>query len=68
MFPLFHNVKAPRLQPKNGKQYFLPPFSFKISLKNKFFHISLILLAFHLCPEYWIFSNLYIPPCMGKIS
>ena len=57
----------PGYNQKNGKQCCLPPLSFKISLKNKLFHISLNSLGFHLYPQYWIFPNLYIPPCMGKV-
>ena len=44
--------------------------SFKISLKDKFFHISINSLGLYLSPEYLLnfISNFYIPPCVGKFS
>ena len=51
---------------KNGKQYCLPPLSFKISLKIEFFHISLNSLGFYLYPEYWIYSNLVYSTINGE--
>ena len=43
--------------------------SFKIILKDKSFHISINSLGLYLSPECHLslLSNLYIPPCMGKI-
>ena len=47
----------------------LPPFSFKISLKDTSFHISINSLGFYLSPECFLnfLSNLYVPPWLGKI-
>ena len=51
-----------------GKQCFLPPLSFTITLRVTSFHISLKSSGFlFLQNACLIFSDLYIPTCMGKI-
>ena len=52
--------------PSSGS--WLPPLSFKISLKDTSFHISINSLRLYLSPECLLnfLSNLYIPPCVGK--
>ena len=49
--------------------FLLPPLSFKISIKDKPFHIYVNTLGLHLSPECLLnfLSNLFISPCMGKI-
>ena len=46
----------------------LPPLSFKISLKDASFHISINSLGLYLSPECFLnfLSNLYIPPWLEK--
>ena len=60
----FKNISTARLEPTNGKQCCLRPLSFKISLKDRSFHISLNSLGLYLSSECLL--NLYIPPCLGK--
>ena len=47
-----------------GKQCFLLHLSFKISLRDTSFHISLNCLAFYICRILVEFSNLHIPTCV----
>ena len=49
-----------------GKQCFLLPLSFKISLRDTSFHISLNSLGFYICRMLVEFSDLHIPTCVGK--
>ena len=49
-----------------SKQCFFLPLSFKISLKDTSFHISLNSLGFCLSRMLVEVSNLYIPTCVGK--
>ena len=51
--PFFKNISNPSLEPKIGKQCYLPPLSFKIGLNDTSFHISLnsLGLGFYLSPE-----------------
>ena len=52
MFPLFQkNLNPPSQNQQNGKQCCMPPFSFKISLKDTSFHISLSCLWLYLFPK-----------------
>ena len=52
-----------------NQQCRLPPWSFKINLKDKSFHISIDSLGLYLTPEYLqnFLSELYIPAQLGKI-
>ena len=64
MFPLFQIYLNAQ---QNGKQCCLPSLSFKISLKGTSFYISLNCLGFYLSPKCLLnFSDLYIPPLVGK--
>ena len=64
----FKNISTPRLEPTNGKQCCLPPLSFKISLKDTSFHISLNSLGFYFSPECLLnIFYLYIPQFVGII-
>ena len=60
----------PGCNQRNGKQCWLSPLSFKISLKDTSFHISINSLGLYLSPEclFNFLSKFYIPPCAGKIS
>ena len=50
--PFFSKIsQPPSYTQQNGKQCCLPPLSFKISLKNTSFHISLYSLGFYHSPE-----------------
>ena len=67
--------QPPGQNQQNGKQCCLPPFSFKISLKDTYSHISLNSLELYFSPEYLLnflvysysFINLFIPLCLGDI-
>ena len=60
----------PGCNQRNGKQCWLSTLSFKISLKDTSFHISINSLGLYLSPEclFNFLSKFYIPPCAGKIS
>ena len=52
MFPFLKKHLNPQVRnQQNSKQYCLPPLSFKISLKDTFFHISLKFLGFYFSLE-----------------
>ena len=58
--------QLPRYNQENGKQSWLTTlFSFKISLKDTYFHISINFLGLYLSPECSLnfLSNLFIPLC-----
>ena len=66
--PRWNNFQNSPLFQQNGKQYWLQPLSFKISLKDTSFHISLNSLVLYLCPQCSLsfLSNVCIPPCVAK--
>ena len=59
MFSLFQKYVHPQIR-KKGKQFCLPPLSFKISLKDIPFHISLNSLGFYLSRMLFEFSVICI--------
>ena len=70
--PLFQWIFQPSGQDQeNGKRTccWLPPRYFRINLKDTSFYIAVCLLRFYLSLEFLLsfFSNLYIPPWLGKI-
>ena len=69
VFPLFQKYLNSQVKMKKiDKECCLPPLPFKISLRNTYIHISLNLLGFiSLQNACWIFFDLYIPPCVGKL-
>ena len=68
LFPLFQIIsELPGENQQNDKQCCLWPLSFKISISDTSFHISLKSLGLYLSPEWMLISNLYIPSCERKI-
>ena len=66
MFPLLQKYLNPQIRTNKLVNYFcLPPLSFKISLRDRSFHIYLNSLS--LSRMLVEFSDLYIPPCVRKI-
>ena len=69
--PTFLRIsRLPGCNQRNGKQSWLSPLSFKISLEDTSCHISINSLGLYLSPEclFNFLSKFYILPCAGKIS
>ena len=62
--------QLPEQNQQNGKQSWLLPLSFKIRLRDIFFHISIYPLRLDLSPKFFLnfLSNFDIPPCVGNFQ